>query len=289
MKTKETIYKGVPLTGIRTKEMVNTVIKKRNSINANELAELVGFDSYRPLVAIFRYLNKEEGIIPKKPKTIVKMAKNTFKNYYGSGKERARDLIAKSIMLTKRQSSNILTLPADKWTMEKNILKQKSGYKFTAVERDKETYKEMVKNMIANDKLFDSVITTTNKTIGEHIVNDAENTYSCAILDYCGFIDTFYNEINDVMKRNLVKKGGYITLTLQSNDRILNHPNHMTNHSNTYIKNCYVDEEISGAKITNDLINFLVHSNSGYEVVTKFPYRDTRVNMLLFIIKRIDE
>ncbi|MDZ7785976.1 MAG: hypothetical protein U5L95_02535 [Candidatus Saccharibacteria bacterium] len=92
---------------------------------------------------------------------MLKEAKNTFSNYHGKAKDKARQLIAESIMLTKRQSSNILTLPAAEWIMEKNILKQKSGYKFTAVERDKETYKEMVRNLTANDKLFDSVISTT--------------------------------------------------------------------------------------------------------------------------------
>jgi hypothetical protein len=292
MKTTETIYRGVPLTGNRTEEMIDTIIEKRGNMKTNELAELVGFDSFRPVNAICRLLNKENGTTkPKlrKPKIIIKEAKNTFSNYYGSGKEKARQLIAESIMLTKRQSSNILTLPADKWAMEKNILKQKPGYKFTAVERDKETFQQMLKNLSTNDKLLDSVIGIENKTVAEQVVNDGEDTYSSMILDYCGTIDSFYDEINDVMKRNLVKKGGYITLTLSENDRFLNHSHHTTSYSNTYIKNCYVNEKITGAKVTNDLINFLVHNNNGYKIVTKFNYRDKTVNMLLFIIKRIDE
>ncbi|MDZ7785975.1 MAG: hypothetical protein U5L95_02530 [Candidatus Saccharibacteria bacterium] len=128
-----------------------------------------------------------------------------------------------------------------------------------------------------------------NKTVGEHIVNDAEDTYSSAILDYCGFIDTFYDEINDVMKRNLVKKGGYITLTLSENDRVLNHSLRMNSYSNKYIKNCYAGKEPTGAEVTNDLVNFLVNSNAGYEIVVKFPYKDTRVKTLLFIIKRVED
>lgn len=291
MKNNEEIYRGVPLTGNRTIEMIDTIIEKRNSMDAKELAKLVGFDTFRPLVGIFRLLNKQEGTIktPKKPKYIVKEAKNTFSNYYGSGKEKARDLIAESIMLTKKQSSNILTLPAAKWVMEKNILKKKDGYKFTAVEREKDTYKEMIKNLILDEMLFDSVIATANKTIGEVIVSDKEDTYSSAILDYCGFIDSFYEEINDIMKRNLIRKGGYITLTFAENDRLLNHSHHTTSYGNTYVNSCYVDEVVTGGKVTNDLINFLVYSHSGYKIVTKFKYRDKTVNMLLFIIKRIDE
>jgi len=292
MKSNEIIYKGVPLKGIRTKEMIDTIIKKRNSMNIKELAKLVGFDSYHPLVSIYSYLNiQKETPKAKAPKYIpkIKEAKNTFTNYCGSGKEHARNLIADAIMETKRQGSNILTLPADTWIMEKNILKQKPGYKFTGVERDKETYLKMVKNMIDNPILSESVIDMANKSIEELIVNNGEDTYSSAILDYCGTIDTFFDEINDIMKRNLIKKGGYITLTLSENDRHLNHSHHTTSHSNIYIQNCCVGKEMNGAKVTNDLVNILVYNNKGYKIVNKFPYRDKRVNMLLFIIKRIDE
>lgn len=293
METTEKIYKGVPLSGIRTPEIIDAIIEKRNSMKTNEIAELLGFDSFRPVNAICRLLNKENGVTttkaPKKPRIIVKDPKNVFKNYYGSGKEKARQLIADSIKATKRQSSNILTLPAEKWEMEKNILKQKPGYKFTAVERDKETYQIMIKNMVNNQILFDSVIATANKSIGEITVNDGEDTYSSAILDYCGFIDTFYDEIDDMMKRNLVKKGGYIAITLSENDRVIGHPNHINSQTNQYIRNCYAHDEVTGAKVTNDLVNILVHTNTGYEIVQRFPYKDTKVKMQLFIIKRIDD
>jgi hypothetical protein len=271
--------------------MIDSIIEHRNNLNANQLAELVGLDSFRSIVGILRHLNREAGINPKskKPKVVVKMAKNTYKNYHGTGKAKARHLITEAIKLTKRQSSNILTLPADKWKMEKNILKQKNGYKFTAVEREKETYREMMINLVSDEMLLNAVIGTANKSIGEVIVNDGEDTYSSAILDYCGFIDSFYDEINDVMKRNLVKKGGYIAITLSENDRHLNHSHHTTNFSNTYIRNCTADEDVSGAKVTNDLVNILVYNNKGYKIVNKFPYKDTTAKMQLFIIKRIDE
>ena len=293
MTTTDTSYKGVPLTKGRTEQIIDTVIANRDSMKTTELAELVGFKSYHPVNHILAWLNKADGTTkpkaPKKPKYVVKMAKTTYKNYHGTGKSKARQLISDSIMLTKRQSSNILTLPAEKWQMEKNILKQKPGYKFTAVERDKGTYQEMMKNYINNPMLLDSVIATANKSIGEVIVNDGEDTYSSAILDYCGFIDSFYEEIDDVMKRNLVKKGGYIAITLSENDRVIGHPNHVNSHTNKYIRNCYANDEVTGAQVTNDLINILVHTNSGYEIVQRFPYKDTKVKMQLFIIKRIDE
>lgn len=285
-------YKGVALTGNRTEQMIDIIIEKRNSMSAKELAELVGFESYHPIVGILRRLNAEAGLTKPKPKKAfkpIKEAKNTYTNYYGTRKEKARQLIADCVIQTKRQGSNILTLPAENWLMEKNILKQKAGYKFTAVERDKDTFQTMVKNLIANDKLFDSVIGMENKSIGEVIETDKADTYSNAILDYCGFIDTFYDEIDDMMKRNLVKKGGYIAITLAENDRVIGHPRHVNSHTNKYIRNCYAHDEVSGAQVTNDLINFLVHSNTGYEIVQRFPYKDTTVKMQLFIIKRTED
>ena len=282
MKTNDTIYKGVPLTYGRTEEMIDFIISKRDSMNAKDMAKELSLDSYK-IAHIIRYLNKN------KPKHVIKEAKNTFTNYSGSGKEKARNLIADAIMDTKRQSSNILTLPAENWLMEKNIIKKKPGYKFTAVERHKETFDLMISNAISNSSIRDSVIAYLNKSIGEVVVNDKEDTYSSAILDYCGFIDSFYDEINDVMKRNLIKKGGYIAITLSENDRMINNSLHPTCHSNIYIQNCCVDEEVNGAKVTNYLVNNLVFNNVGYKIVTKFNYRDTRMNMLLFIIKRIEE
>jgi hypothetical protein len=71
MKTKVTIYKGVPLTHGRTEEMIDTIIKKRNSMKTSEIAELLGFESFRPVNAICRLLNNH------KPKIIIKEAKNT--------------------------------------------------------------------------------------------------------------------------------------------------------------------------------------------------------------------
>lgn len=293
MKTNDTIYKGVPLTGNRTEQMIDTIIEKRDSMKTNEIAELLGFESFRPVNAICRLLNTANGTTkpkaPKKKFKPIREAKNTFSNYHGIAKDKARQLIADAIMETKRQSCNILTLPAAEWIMEKKILKKKPGYKFTAVEREKKTFDLMISNAISNPIIRDSVIAYLNKSIGEVVVNDGEDTYSSAILDYCGFIDSFYDEINDVMKRNLVKKGGYITLTLAENDRQLNHSHHTTSYSNTYIKNCCADEVMTGAKVTNDLVNILVHNNNGYKIVNKFNYKDKTVKMLLFIIKRIDE
>lgn len=292
MDTQVKFYKNVELKDFRTPEIIDTIIECKNKgMSANEIAEVIDIETHHPLTGIFRKL-KQAGYIGDKPKSQykpkIKEAKHTYNNYYGEGKEKARDLIAEAIMETKKQKSNILTLPADKWLMEKNILKKKNGYKFTAIERNKEIYKKMVKNSMDNEQLSNSINGMINKSISEVVVNDREDTYSSAILDYCGFIDSFYDEINDIMKRNLVKKDGYIAITLAENDRALNNPLQSNNYSNSLIKNCYAGEQVSGERTTNDLINILVFNNTGYKIVKKFKYKDKITKMWLFIIKRID-
>ena len=304
------IYKGVPLTNGKTEEMIDTVIEKRGIMNTSEIAELVGLESFRIVNAIYRSLNRVNGttkfkstesksepikleLEPIKPKfePRVKEAKNTFRNYSGSGKEKARKLITNAVIETSTKSSNNLTLPAEYFLIEKSILDKKLGHKFTAVERDKETYVKMIKYVATDEVLLESIIGIVNKTVADQIVNDKENTYSNMILDYCGFVDTFHDEIDDIMYRKLVKKNGYITITLAENDRHLGHPNHITNYSNAYITNCCLEEEkkeMNGNKVTTALIKNLVFNNNGYKLVEKFSYRDKTVNMILFIIKRID-
>lgn len=303
MNTQQICYKNVVLYDFRTPEIIDTIIKcKNNGMGANEIAKKIGIESHHPLSGIFRVLRDGGYIdakVPKetklkkesKPKKEIKKpkeAKEVFTNYCGTKKQKARNLIAEAIMQTKRQKSNILTLPADEWLMEKNILEKKNGYKFTAVERDKEMYKEMVKNSTDNEQISNSIIGMVNKTIGEVVVNDRENTYSSAILDYCGFIDSFFDEINDIMKRNLVKKDGFIAITLAENNRTLNNPLHSSKYTNKLINDCYENEEVNGEKVTNDLIKILVFNNAGYKIVKKYPYKDKTARMQLFIIKRID-
>jgi hypothetical protein len=280
---KNEIYKGVPLTHGRTIEMIEFVIANRDTMKAGKMAKELGLSSFAQVAHIIKYLNKN------KPKLIIKEAKNTFNNYSGDGKGMARNLIADAIMETKRQSSNILTLPAENWLMEKNIIKKKPGYKFTAVERLRETFNLMVANASNNPSIRDSVVGYLNNTVGEVIADKKEDTYSSMILDYCGFIDSFYNEINDILKRNLVKKDGCIAITLSENDRVINNSLHSGNYTNTYVQNCCANEKKSGAEITDALVNILVFNNVGYKIVKKFSYSDTKSKMLLFIIKRNEE
>lgn len=289
---KVEIYKGVPLTNGRTKEIVDTVIEKRNDMSAIELAKLLGYKGYQPIAAISRYLNKEfdkvTTISNKKIKKTVKTTKNTFTNYGGGGKKEARNLIAKYILKTNIRDSNIITLPAEKWFMERNILKQKEGYKFTAVERDNVTFIRMLQTLNSDNTLLKSVEGIANKSVSEVVETAKENTYSSAILDYCGYIDTFYNEIDDILNRNLIRNGGYIAITLAENYRSINNSLHKNSLSNDYIRRCSNSEKVSGYQVTKELVNYLVFKNKNYKVVERFKYTDTTARMLLFIIQRID-
>jgi hypothetical protein len=64
----ETIYRGIPLTNGRTAEMIDTIIEKRGTMKTNEIAELLGLASFRPVNAVCRLLNTANGTTTKAPK-----------------------------------------------------------------------------------------------------------------------------------------------------------------------------------------------------------------------------
>jgi hypothetical protein len=283
-------YKGVRLTSGKNAEMIDTIIEKYDTMKASELAFLVGLPSIQSVYAIRACLNKENARIAKEAKESKKTNESRFKNHDGNGKKIARNYIADAIMETKVQSSNILTLPCDEWIMEKKILAMDSRYKFTAVEYNGETYMSMIENMVADKTLFASVQHTHKGAINEVLESSKEDTFSSAILDYCGHIDTFYDEIDHMMKQNLIRNGGYITITLSDNSRLLNHPHHKDSHSNKYIKKCCLNKDMTGKglEITKILVDRLICNNNGYEIVNEYTYKDTTTKMMLFIIKRVE-
>lgn len=287
------IYKGVPLIEGRTKIMVDTVIEKYDKCTLTEIANEFGFKTFHFFAHIVKHLIvdgqiKKKSKTPKKKVKMPLMAKNTFKNYYATGKDKARGLITNAILSTKLRGSNILTLPADAWIQEKLILTQKEGYKFTAVERDKATFQNMFHNAGNDSMLLCSILACENKSIGEVTTTATEDTYSSAILDYCGFIDSFYDEINDMLSRNLVRKGGKITITLAENHRTFNNSVHKSEYTNKFINECTTSNEVVNAKMVNNfLINNLIFNNKGYKLIEKLCYKDG-AKMMLFIIERID-
>lgn len=292
-------YKEVKLTGNRTSKIIDELIKIGGNVDTIKFAKQFGLSSRQEVIGMLRTLYSK-GIIEKPDRT--KKIKKTekiegfggfnfipestakFGNYNGSGKKDARKLIVNVISNTNTRNSNILTLPAKHWKIEKALEEKRSGYNYTAVEYDKKVYKEMVSNV---GELFDSVISFNNCKVSDLTEVAKPDTYSSAILDYCGFIDTFFNEINDIMHRNLVKKNGYITITLAANDRAINNPIFVNGVTERALNLFFGGEKKTGMEITTFLIWFLIASNPNYEQVDAITYRDTTTNMLLYVIQRV--
>ena len=293
-------YKGVKLIDGRTPEMIEYVIMYSYK-PATELAFELGLDSFRSIVGILRslYSNgiliKTDVITSKKPTykkenknplVIITKKENTFNNYDGTGKNDARNLISNCIAPTSTCFSNILTLPAEKWITEKSIITKKLGHKFTAVERDRDTFNNMVKHLNTNNKLLNSVIGIHKSTIGDVIENVKTDTYTHAILDYCGTIDTAYPDIDSILKRNLVRKNGFITITVTQNNRTRNREDCINNHTNKFVECCTPNLET--VDITDFFIYKLIMDSNGYKLVHKLMYKDTVNGMILYIIQRIN-
>jgi hypothetical protein len=171
--------------------------------------------------------------------------------------------------------------------MEKLILSKQPKHKFTAVEKEVETYKDMIRNMSADNELLESVVSTHNSDIKEVIRTAIRNSFSSAILDYCGVVDTVYDEVKLVLENQLVRIGGYITVTVTQVNRTMNHKLHMNNYTNRFAKICY--KGITSEEITNHLILDLIFATSGYEIKERLIYQDKTpgYGMMLYIIPRV--
>lgn len=303
-------YKGVKLIEGRTKEMIDTIIEYHGLVESTkELAALVGIDNWRKLSGVLKSLYYNKHITKKDAETNVnheivqqsivathyestmvtitkKSVTKTFTNYDGVGKQEARNLISEYISPANKHHNNILTLPAAKWEMEQIILNKNPKHKFTAVERDPETYDLMLQKLCENELLRKSVVSIQKSTINEVIQNLNSETYSHCILDYCGTFDTAVRDLKIIMERNLVQKYGYLAVTMVEKSRTKTRMDCKNNYSNKFLTCCNPDAE--NADINTSGIYYLIMNSIGYKLVETFRYKDTQNPMMLFILQRYE-
>lgn len=141
---------------------------------------------------------------------VKKVETNTYSNADGVYKQQARE---KMIEACKVQGITP-TLPFSSCELEKQFLAKKGkGFDFIGCERDLDTFGDMV-NTIREDKVLKKAITPYFGLIGDLLKNANENEYANIILDYCGVLDTFKDEIKDVIDRDLMQVGGAMCVTL---------------------------------------------------------------------------
>lgn len=214
--------------------------------------------------------------------------KKAFKNHEGLGKMECRKIVSKFIGEIPGRYPKILTLPCDKWLWEKEVLSQKPESKFVGVEYDNDVFNRMVSTYVNSPELQKSVVGLHNCSMWDVIRRSEENEYNHMILDYCGIINSFKDEIDEVMTRNLVKVGGIISITLSLTGRHNNDGGKEINNILTVIPKDIFGLEMSDCSFSTKLsISTMVLKQDGrYKLDEVIEYNDT-TPMLLFVIRRM--
>jgi hypothetical protein len=213
-----------------------------------------------------------------------------FKNDNGKGKQKVREHSSKLIGMTEESSSTILTLPSSHCKWEQEILKVKPNSKFYCVERDEKVFEKMKETIFTNETLRKSLIGLELCSVGDVISKSTENTFSHVILDYCGIITSFQNDIKETIGKNITKKDGIICVTLSKEGRFTHRNGNVLNTVYNSIDNN--TDECDTVFCTKLIIEHIVIShnlsdtNSRYKVIDYMEYND-RSPMMCFFIKRI--
>lgn len=134
-----------------------------------------------------------------------------FYNYNGRQKAHARHIIAKKIGGSVLNGGSILTLCADKCIIEELIHSEISKeYNYFGVEYSEDVYKKLLKHLTKSPINMN----TFNGKIGYIIERAKENDFSHLILDYCGQLKTFADDIINAIQKNIVCVNGTISITL---------------------------------------------------------------------------
>jgi hypothetical protein len=213
---------------------------------------------------------------------------NKFRNHDGIGKNEARLLVSKLIGSSVGRSPKILTLPSDMWVWEKLILSMKPESKFVGVEYDNEIFNRMLKTYVDSPELQRSVVSLHNSPMCDIIRKSETDEFSHLVLDYCGIINSFRDEINEVLTRNLVKVNGYISITLSSSGRHNNDVGRpISNVLNILPRDLFGDGMTDSVFSTKVIISsMLVELGDRYKLDEFFTYNDT-TEMMLFVIRRM--
>jgi hypothetical protein len=143
-------------------------------------------------------------------KAVKEVKTNKYSNADGTYKQQAREMMIEACKV----QGVTPTLPFSTCELEKQFLAKKGkGFEFIGCEKELDTFGDMV-NTIREDKVLKKAITPFYGLIGDLLKNATESQFANLILDYCGVLDTFKDEIKDVIDRDLMSVGGAMCVTL---------------------------------------------------------------------------
>lgn len=235
-------------------------------------------------------LNLGSRHIRNKDKKISNIGEVVFNNHNGNGKRECRKLVSEYIGNVLGRNPKILTLPCNKWLWEKEVLQNKPESKFVGVEYNNDVYNKMVKHYTEDSSLQKSVISMYNCPMSEVISRTKTEEYSHMILDYCGVINSFEDEIEEVLTRDLVKVEGIISITLSKTGRCngiegKTISNTLKSIPKSMITNGMTDSEFSTRQ---SIIRMVLNTKGRYSIIDFLDYNDTGgQGMMLFVLQRV--
>jgi len=165
-----------------------------------------GIDEYIAYVSELKAMESK-----RRAKTRKKVKTGEFTNQDGEKKNVARNKMVNAISNSGIKAGKLLTMPNEDWKIEALIDKYVSKiFKYEACENNKKVFPIMLSKV----EEFGRSSECHYGDIGKQIIPMGADTYSHMILDYCGNLDTFQNEIIHAMMNKLVVDGGIIAITL---------------------------------------------------------------------------
>lgn len=205
-----------------------------------------------------------------------------FTNYEGKNKKDAREKMVNAIVESRLSSGflggDILSLPAEEFLLEKEISKYISTYRYFGVECEEKPYFKLLGNLAKERFLMN----TYKGKISDIIFKSKENEFSHLILDYCGILSHFSEEIKYAVLNNVVEVGGTISVTFNKREVNVNFTTEILGLNNV-TKEMVQDEGLMNHVITSF---FQRLCGFNYKLIERFDYHDTSA-MSLVIIKRI--
>jgi len=203
----------------------------------------------------------------------------TFTNVKGENKEIARQYIVDAIRNTKRKSGEVLSLPASDAIIERKLYKHNKSLTYTLCERDKHEFEKLMNNcrntFLHNSKFYCG-------DIGNVILSAERNQYLHIILDYCGTVSTFEYEIQRIFEKGLIQVGGTLSITLSKRGCNENFVEDIERR-HRLSSNLPFFERVERATIYFLEVCAILFD---FERVEYFPYKDSRLEMMLFVYRR---
>lgn len=262
-------------------QKVRELIAKNPKLTNAQIAKKLGVSEMQVKLNRTRIIN---GTIAGTVKATVKVTKTpktkaveTFKNDKGVGKEVARTLMIEAINSAQLKSKLILSLPSHTCAIEKKLVAKSKKYNFIGVELDEKVYWKMAANIVKNRL----PITPFLGTMGDKIAEARPNQYAHLILDYCGQLHSFAEEIMLAMRNNIVEVGGSVSITL--NKRISGNGRTFAD----FIQKLNPQHDTSICE-SEHLVRTFINRIGGYNyAIEKVLNYNDGASMILIIIRRI--